>query len=113
MIRRLRSSKVEDTDSRRLSVIVYNTLIGHVEAVRILRASTWHRNTLDWQRYILAMAFRLAMAGSRWDLKRDTHRRMTGIERIDIKNRPKHPAAHGYKVVAEWNERTGDRKSVV
>ena len=69
MIRRLRSSKAEDTDSRRLWVIANNTLVGHVEAVRILRASTWHRNTLDWHRYILAMGFRLAMAGSRWDLE--------------------------------------------
>lgn len=68
-IRRPGNSKMEDTDSKWLRVIVYNTLIGHVDAVRVLH-STWHSNTPDWQRYILTMAFRLAVAGSRWDLKR-------------------------------------------
>ena len=74
MLKRLRSSKVEDTDSRWLWVIVYNTLIGHVVAARVLH-SNWPRtsNTPDRQRYIFMMAFRLAMVGSGWDLRRDTH----------------------------------------
>jgi hypothetical protein len=71
MIRRLRvgSSKMEDTDGKWLRAIVYNALIGHVDVVRILHPSS----TPDWRRYILTMAFRLAMAGSGWDLKMDTH----------------------------------------
>jgi len=71
-IRRLGSSKMEDTDGEWLRAIVYNALMGHVDAVRILH-STCPSNASDWRRYILTMAFRLAMAGSRWDLKRDTH----------------------------------------
>jgi hypothetical protein len=73
-IRRLGSSKMEDTDNKWSRVIVYNALIGHVDAVRIIH-STWPSNTPDcqWRRYILAIAFRLAMAGSGCDLKRDTH----------------------------------------
>jgi hypothetical protein len=55
-----------------LRVIIYNALIGHVEVVRILH-STWPRNTPDWRRYILPMAFRLAIGGSGRSLRRDTH----------------------------------------
>jgi hypothetical protein len=40
MIRRLGSSKMEDTDNKWSRVIVYNALIGHVDAVRIIH-STW------------------------------------------------------------------------
>jgi hypothetical protein len=72
MIRRLGSGKMEDTDSKWLGAIVHDTLIGHVDAVRVLY-SIWPSNTPDWQRYILTVAFRLAMAWSVWDLKRDTH----------------------------------------
>jgi hypothetical protein len=72
MIRRLGSSKMEDTDGKWLRAIVYNALMGHVDAVQILHP-TWPRNTPDWRRYILTMAFRLAMAGSGCDLKRNTH----------------------------------------
>jgi hypothetical protein len=60
-----------DTDSKWLRAIVYNALIGHVDAVRILHS--WPSNTPNWWRYILTMVFRLAMAGNGWDLKRDTH----------------------------------------
>jgi hypothetical protein len=70
--RRSDSRTVEVTDSNRLGVIVYDALIGNVDVVRILH-STWPGNTPDWRRYILTKAFRLAMAGSGWDLKRDTH----------------------------------------
>jgi hypothetical protein len=70
MIRRL-SSKLEDTDSKWLRII-YNALIGHVDAVRILHF-TRPSTTPDWQGYILTMAFRLAVAGSGWDLERNTH----------------------------------------
>jgi hypothetical protein len=70
MIRRLGSNKV-DTDSNWLRAIAYNALKGHVEAVRFLHS--WPSNTPDWRRYILTMVFRLAMGGSGWDLKRDTH----------------------------------------
>jgi hypothetical protein len=72
MIRRLGGSKMEDTDSKWMRAIVYNALIGHVDAVRILH-STWPSNTPGWRRYILTMTFRLAMTGSGWDLKSDTH----------------------------------------
>jgi hypothetical protein len=71
MIRRLGSGKMEDTDSKWLRAIVDNALIGHVDAVRILH-SMWPGNTPDWRRYIVTMAFRLAMGWSGWDLKRDT-----------------------------------------
>ena len=63
---------MEDTDSRWLRVIVYDTLIGHVDAVRILH-STWHFNTPDWRGCILTMAFKLAVAGSAWLDLRGTH----------------------------------------
>jgi hypothetical protein len=72
MIRRIGSSKTEDTDSKWLRAIVDSALIGHVDAVRILQ-SIWPSNTPDWRRYILTMAFRLAMGESGWDLKKDTH----------------------------------------
>jgi len=72
MIRRLGSSKMEDTDSNWLRTIVYDALIGHVDVVRIVH-STRPSNTPDWRGYILTMAFRFAMARSGRDLKRDTH----------------------------------------
>jgi hypothetical protein len=72
IMRRPGNSKMEDTDSKWLRVIVYDTLMGKVDAVRILHP-TWPGNTPDRQRYILMTAFRLAMARSGWDLKRDTH----------------------------------------
>jgi hypothetical protein len=74
MIRRLGSSKMKDTDDKWLRAIVYNALIGHIDVVRTLHSTRpSNLNTPDWRRYILMMAFRLAMAGSRWNLKRDTH----------------------------------------
>ena len=69
--RRLGSTKMEGADSKWLRAIVYNALICHVDAVRILYVAC--PSTTDWRRYILTMAFGLAMAGSGWDLKRDTH----------------------------------------
>ena len=63
------SREMEFTDNWWLRVIVYNALIGHVEVVRIL----WPSNTPNWRRYILPMAFRLAIGGSGRDLRRDTH----------------------------------------
>jgi hypothetical protein len=54
------SSKMEDTDGKWLRVIVYDTLMGHVDAAA---------RTPDRQRYILMMDFRLAMAGSGWVLR--------------------------------------------
>jgi hypothetical protein len=71
MIRRLGSSKM-DTDSKWLrAIVVYDALMGHVDVLRILHS--WPSNTPDWRRNILTMVFKLAMAGSGWDLKRDTH----------------------------------------
>ena len=67
MIRRLGSSKMEDTNDKWLRAIVDNALIGHVGAVQILH-STLRSNTPDRRRYILMMAFRFAMAESGWDL---------------------------------------------
>ena len=69
IIRSLGSGKMEDTDGKWLRVIVYDSLMGHVDAGRVLH-STVSTLPSDWQRYILLMAFRLA---SGWDLKRDTH----------------------------------------
>jgi hypothetical protein len=63
---------MEDTDSKWLRVVVYDTLMGHLDAVRILH-STWPSNTPNRWRHILTMAFRLAMAGCGCDLKRDAH----------------------------------------
>ena len=50
-----------------MRVIVYNTLVGHVDVVRILH-STWCSNAKDWGRYIFTMAFRMANGGSGQDL---------------------------------------------
>ena len=51
-----------------MRVIVYNnTLVGHVDMVRILH-STRCSNAKDWGRYILTMAFRMADGGSGLDL---------------------------------------------
>jgi hypothetical protein len=50
---------------------VLDTYLGHVDAVRILH-STWPGNNPRLQTYAITMAFRLAMAGSGWNLKRDT-----------------------------------------
>ena len=72
MIHRLDSGKMEDTDSKWLRATVYNALIRHVDAVRIFHC-TWPNSTSDWRRYVLAMAFRLAMARSGWSLNRDIH----------------------------------------
>jgi len=58
---------MEYTDTKWLRVIVYNTLIGHVHAVRVLHATLPSNTASDWQWYILTIAFRLVMAG--WDLK--------------------------------------------
>jgi hypothetical protein len=60
---------MEDTDSNWLRAIVYDALIAHVDAMRIMH-SAWRSNTSDWRRYILMTAFRLAMGGSGWGLKR-------------------------------------------
>lgn len=61
-----------DTDTYlRLRVIVYDALINPVDVVGILH-STWCSNTPDWQRYILPMAFKLAIDRSTWDLRTDT-----------------------------------------
>ena len=69
VIRRLGSSNMEVTNSKWLRVIAYDILGGNVDTGRILRSTR-----ADWERYIPLMAFRLAVAGSRWDLlKRDTH----------------------------------------
>ena len=74
MIRRLGSSKMKDTDGKWLRAIVYKPLIGHIDVVRTLHSTRpSNLTTPDWRRYILMMAFRLAMAGSGWDLTRDTH----------------------------------------
>ena len=48
-------------------MIVYNTLVGHVNVVRILH-SIQCSNAQDWGRYILTMAFRMADGGSGRDL---------------------------------------------
>ena len=72
MIRRFGSNKIEDTDSKWLRTIAYDALIGDVVVVRNLH-STWPSNAPDWRRCILMMGFRLAMGGSGWELKRDTH----------------------------------------
>jgi hypothetical protein len=72
MIKRLGSSKMEDTDSKWLRAKVYNALIGHADVGWIMHSSR-AGSTPDWRRYILMIAFRLAMVGSRWDLKKDTH----------------------------------------
>ena len=50
-------------------MIVYDALVGHVEVVGSLH-STWPSNASGLRRYI-PMAFRLAVGGSGWDLKRD------------------------------------------
>ena len=69
MIRRLGSSNMEDTNRKRLRVMAHSILGGHVDTERILCSTR-----ADWERYVHLMAFRLAKAGSGWDLlKRDTH----------------------------------------
>ena len=61
MTRILGRSKMKGTDNKWLRAKIYNALISHVDgaSVRILHPT-------------LTMAFRSAMAGSGWDLKRDT-----------------------------------------
>ena len=50
-----------------LRVIVHNASIGDVKVMQIL----WPSNIPDRRRYILLMAFRLAINRSRRDLRRD------------------------------------------
>ena len=54
-----------------LVVIIHDPLIGHIKVHWILHP-TWLSNTPDWGRYILPMAFRFAIGGSRRDLRGET-----------------------------------------
>ena len=69
--RRLGYERIGATDYDWLRMIVHNALIGHVEVVGILH-STWPCDTPNWRRYILPMAFRLAIDGSRRNLRKNT-----------------------------------------
>ena len=60
------SRKMEVTDSYWLGVVVYNTLIGHVDVTHSTRLSY----SPVWWRYILLPV----IGGSGWDLKRNARR---------------------------------------
>ena len=68
---RLGYERMGATDNDWLRMIVHNALIGHVKVVGILH-STWPCDTPNWRRYILPMAFRLAVDGSRRNLRKNT-----------------------------------------